>query len=131
MEQIHSGPMAGRTVPRASASLSEPGTRCHYRKPPFEMPPGLTDVPTGDRAHGDGRGDDDVGQLSKQILTAAAHTLAGIQAPQPDKRLRRLADLFGQLQQPHLDRDIAVMLMQAPDVIPHDFLWRCACHGKS
>jgi hypothetical protein len=79
---------------------------------------GLVHVP-GDAAHRDRRGDDHIGELVKQVITSTVNPLPAVPSMHADERIGHLADLLGQLQQPHLGRDIPVMGIQLANLIPH------------
>src|SRR5712691_9297123 len=84
------------------------------------MTAGLVNV-SGDAGHRYSRSDDHVSELGKQVVTGAAGTLPAVQALHAYERLRGFAHLFGQLEQPDLGRDITVIVMQAPYLLPHSF----------
>jgi hypothetical protein len=81
---------------------------------------GLLDVAFGNATHSDSGGDDDIGELREQVIASSADALSGIETAQAYKRLRGFADLLGELEDPRLDRNIAVVGVQAADRIPHD-----------
>jgi hypothetical protein len=116
-----------RLIRRVSEDLgsltSEPGPLGNCGQAPLQVTAGLFRVP-GDAAHRDGRGDDHVGEFGQQVITGTADSLPPVQPVHPDERIGHLADLFRQLQQPHLGRDIFVIGIQLADLIPHGFL-RC------
>src|SRR5487761_1751034 len=116
-------------VPRVSQSrvhgqvqfASEPGPLGDDCQAPFQVTGRLVHVPS-DAAHRDSRSDDHVSELGQQVITRAAGPLPAVQALHADERLRGFTHLFGQLEQPDLNRDITVMRMQLANLIPHRFL---------
>jgi hypothetical protein len=63
-------------------------------------------------AHRRRRGDDHVSELVEQVIASTADPFPAVQPVHDDERLGHLADLRGQLQQPHLSRDIPVTGVQ-------------------
>src|SRR5712691_4534499 len=114
-------PVAPKQRRRLACRLvSEPGPLGYYGQASFEVTAGLVNVP-GDAAHRDSRGDDDVSELGKQVITRTAGTLPAVHPVDAQERLGYFADLLRQLQQPHLDGNVPVMGVQLTDLIPHAF----------
>ena len=84
--------------------------RGRWREGFAEVPPGILGT-AGDASHRDGSGDDHVGQ---HVITGGAGPFPPVPAVHADQGCRRLPGLLGQVEQPDLVRDLAMVSVQAP-----------------
>jgi hypothetical protein len=73
-----------RRYPTTSIMLGLQASTCrNCGQPTFEVIPNFGDISAGDTAHGNGCGDDDIGEFGEQVVPVPANTLPGIYPRNP------------------------------------------------